>query len=126
MFLADDYKEDKKKKRQNQIERPPLNSQKEDWRNVHIQSTEAKILRQKPLSGTQEGERVQVPRKGFVIPWERFCYSLPPFMSWSGHCEGMIRQNLNTSNQMNRQGEYFEHASFLKAMRTKKWKLTCE
>lgn len=75
MFLADDYKEDKKqkKKRQNQIERPPLNSQKEDWRNVHIQSTEAKILRQKTLSGTQEGEGVQVPRKGFVIPCLLLC-----------------------------------------------------
>lgn len=72
MFLAHDYKEDKKK-RPNRIKRPSLNSQKEDWRNIHLESTEAKILRQKPLSGTQEGDGVQVPRKGFVIPCLLLC-----------------------------------------------------
>lgn len=53
LFLADDYKEDKKK-RQNQIERPPLNSKKKTGETYTYKSTEAGILSLKTLSGTQE------------------------------------------------------------------------
>ena len=48
-------------------------TESKDWRNVQIESTEAKILRHKPLSGTQEGDGVQVPRKSIVIPGLLLC-----------------------------------------------------
>ena len=73
----------KKKRGKTKLKDQAYTDKKEDWRNVHIESTEAKILRHKPLSGTQEGDGVQVPRKGIVIPGLLLCPGQGIVREWS-------------------------------------------
>ena len=73
----------KKKRGKTESKDQAYTAKKEYWRNVQIESTEAKILRHKPLSGTQEGDGVQVPRKSIVIPGLLLCPGQGIVREWS-------------------------------------------